>query len=283
MSIADIARSTGIHRHTVRTHLSEKSEDIVANEVRKQVLTQALVDHFKELKQFSQVEFKAHFDASRSERVLLKGIGKERGPWPIDTHGLLGLPLKGSPGYMTVEWQRMYQFSTREHHLIKSLREHTKDSTMWVHYDAWKKKLSAYESASRALWDWVEKELEQLSFTGTHREMIESVRSIAFGGILFTAWGEDLAEPRAPQVTKIEDFVKELKKPRVTPTVKAAIDLLGKVEKKPEWPDLKVATQQLLVAECQNELKHIVKQLDNALASIELMHAFPGHCGLCPV
>ena len=279
-SITEIAKTTGIHRHTVRMHLKEQPDDTVANEVRRQVLTQALVEHFKELKRFAEVEFKEHLDASLPEE---ERTGKERGPGPINTRGLLGLPFNGSTGYMTAEWQRMYQFSARDDHLVKSLREHTKDSTMWVYYDAWKKKVAAFERASRALWQWTGEEMVRLGYAGPQREINESVRSSAFGWILFTAWGVDLPGLKASKVTKIKDFVRGLKELPVTPAEEAAILLLGGVERQPEWSDLKAATQELRSTECQNELQHIMKQLDDALVSIELMYAFPGHCGLCPV
>ena len=52
-SISAIARATGCHRQTVRAYLKERQADILADEVRKQLLIDAVQKHLDDLTQFA--------------------------------------------------------------------------------------------------------------------------------------------------------------------------------------------------------------------------------------
>ena len=59
--------------------------------------------------------------------------------------------------------------------------------------------------------------------------------------------------------------------------------LLDEAQARPEWEKMGSAAIQLAGKDCQRELRRLAREIDGALVSIELMHAFPGHCELCPV
>ena len=155
--ISAIARIIGCHRQTVRMHLREKHGDIVAEEARKQILIEELRGHFQELAKFAPT-LRFHLDASPSE-------GSEGGypstglffrlPVPISSAGRLGLPGPGSANHTVSEWGRMYNLLPKDKHLIQALREHTKDSDLWVHWDSWRKEVADYETLSRQLLLWI--------------------------------------------------------------------------------------------------------------------------------
>jgi hypothetical protein len=58
-------------------------------------------------------------------------------------------------------------------------------------------------------------------------------------------------------------------------------EMLEEAEQRPESTTLRSATSQL--KEKQSRLEGIVLKIGSALDGIELMHAFPGRCHLCPV
>ena len=62
---------------------------------------------------------------------------------------------------MTEEWARMYNPPPREGHLLASLREHTRESPVWIHWDSWRNRVSEYEKVSLALWNWLENKIEE--------------------------------------------------------------------------------------------------------------------------
>ena len=59
--------------------------------------------------------------------------------------------------------------------------------------------------------------------------------------------------------------------------------ILDEAQKRSEWTALRSATEELKCRESQLELRRIAKEVDYALVSVELMHALPGRCHLCPV
>lgn len=50
-----------------------------------------------------------------------------------------------------------------------------------------------------------------------------------------------------------------------------------------EFETLKSSASELMSKEAQIQLRHVAKDIDRELAAIELMHALPGRCHLCPV
>lgn len=59
--------------------------------------------------------------------------------------------------------------------------------------------------------------------------------------------------------------------------------LLNEAKNTPEWSAMNSAAIELMKKERQLQLRHIAREIDYALAAIELMRAFPGRCELCPV
>jgi len=289
-SISAIARIIGCHRQTVRMHLREKHGDIVAEEARKQVLIEELRGHFQELANLATARLKVCLDASPSE-------GSESGyPTtglfvrllvPISLAGRLGLPGPGSAIYTVYEWGRMYDLPSRDKHLIQALREHTKDSDLWVHWDSWQKEVADYETPSRQLLLWVVDKTEPERWQRIDPEYMYSVRRWLSGNILLKTSGaekerlegrgRDLITPAGEVVARAADSASRQ-------ALQEYLDgILKEAEQQPQWSELESATAQLREVEKQKKLKDIADKISSALDGIELMRAFPGHCHLCPV
>jgi len=280
-SISAIAKSMGYHRQTISAHLKEKKEDLIAEEARKQVLSQALTSHFGQLQRFTQVDLKLMVDASKQEYQKKRREPRPLGP--ISTDGIMGLPYTGRPGYMTEEWARMYNPPPREGHLLASLREHTKESPVWSHWDRWRNSVSDYENVSRALWEWLEEKLEEEPPENIAPGELEATKDWLFGNILLVAGGRETVGPDSiKEATGDGKGVMVVAYASESPLSRYLTRVIEEVNKMPAWNSLVSATAELGNRESQSELRHIVRDMDRALVAIELMQALPGHCELCP-
>jgi len=258
-SIKAIAQAIGCHRQTVRTHLKERHGDILADEARKQVLIDELRSHFQELANFAAVSLRRHLDASPAQmRDLRPEVPISS---PISTAGMLGLPGPGLLEYVVDEWARMYEPSSRERHLTQALREHIKDSDLWIHLDSWRREVADYETASRQLLQWVVDKTEPERLQKIVPEHMERTQRWLFGNILCKTSGDKYQGENSQWLW----------------------DILSKAETLPQWTALERATGELREWEKQNKLKDIIYNMNSALDGIELMRAFPGRCHLCPV
>jgi len=285
-SLSEIARSIGCHRQTVRLHLREKHRDIVADEVRKQVLVEELRNHYQQLGKFAQEDLRLRLDASGAHYEKLKS-GQTRAQNPIFAGGTIALPDMGGSTHRYEEWLRMYRPSLKDKYLLDSLREHIKESPFWIPWDRWRSMVLEYETASQALFEWLEGEMEAELFEKINPAEIELYRSWIFGNILLTAGGL--------QPESLEDFRQEfvyvkgviIAHDPSSDDGKALYEylygILEEAQQRAEWAVLRSATEQLKQKESQLELGQLAKDIDYALAGIELMNAFPGHCSLCPV
>lgn len=285
-TISAIARTMGCHRQTVSMHIAEKHMDLVADEVRKQILAEELRNHFNQLATFAQVDFKLRLDASVPEH---QRQNEPRATGSIVTGGILGLPYVGGVQYMAKEWTRMYKPPPKEGHLLKSLRAHTMDSTMWIHWDRWRRKVADYENASKKLWEWLEERTEEDLLEKIDPLRIDSSMGWLVGNILRTASGgeqEDLATFQRNMFDAEGMIVGRDPNKDIDGSLalyKLLSGMLEEAQSGPEWTILQSATTELKSKESQLELRRIAKEIDYALVSIELMNAFPGHCELCPV
>jgi len=291
-SISAIARIIGCHRQTVRMHLREKHGDIVAEEARKQVLIEELRGHFQNLANFVQL-LKVHLDASPSEggyrSYPTTGV-MVRSPGPISSTGRLGLPGPGSAKHMVYEWGRMYNLLPRDKHLIQALREHTKDSDLWVHWDNWRKEVADYENLSWQLLLWVIDKTEPERWQKIDPEYMDLVGRWLFGNILLKTSGADYerleGRGRDLIITTLgaEEVVVRAADSASSQALQEYLNgILKEAEQQPQWSALESATAQLREGDKQKKLKDIIGKIDSALDGIELMRAFPGRCHLCPV
>ena len=286
-SISAIARIIGCHRQTVRMHLREKHGDIIAEEARKQVFIEELRGHFQELANFAAIGLKWRLKASRSEIPRLTGLEVAM-PGPISVAGVLGLPGLGSSKYVSYEWGRMYNPLPRDSHLTQALREHTRDSDLWVHYDSWRREVADYEAASRQLLQWVIGKTEPERWQKIDPEYMEPAQRWLFGNILRMTSGieEEKLEMRGRELTTPgarEVVARVADSAGTKPLYDLLRGILREAETLPEWAALESATAELKEREKQNKLKDIIGGIDSALDGIELMRAFPGRCHLCPV
>jgi len=279
-SIKAIAQAMGCHRQTVRMHLKERHADILADEARKQVLIDELRNHFRELAGFATVELKSHLRASRTE---LPGSGPEMlmPGRPISMEGTLGLPGPGSSNHAAEEWARMYELPSKEQHLMQALREHTKDSPLWSHWDGWRREVADYETKSRELFEWLVDKTEAELFQKIDPQYLGLIRQWLFGNLLLRANDAGYEYERL----QMKGGVLTSAGREIARGGKLLYDyllgILKEAEQRSEWGALGLAAKQL--KENQLELRRIVSEIDSALDGIELMRAFPGRCHLCPV
>jgi len=142
-SISAIAQATGCHRQTVRAYLKERQADILADEVRKQVLTDELQKHLDDLTQFA-VSFKSYLTLLSSPTeykdaaAVFKPLLGEHLPQGLD-----------SDSQKARREQR--QMGRRNWMLLKSLREHTREKGWWQAFEEWQQ-----------AWDTCRKGLEEV-------------------------------------------------------------------------------------------------------------------------
>jgi len=281
-SIAAIAQSLGVHRQTVRFYLKEKQDDILRDEVRKEVLAMALRDHFKELADFAGKELKEKFRASYPEGTSGFQTLELSG-------GLVGMPAAGSPFCVANEWERMYVEPSRIKHLTKALREHTGDSLLWTYWDKWETNVSDYKAESLGL------RVEVLLLPDAEPpgdlrvapEYIPVLHKWLMGNVLLQASGalhgkEINAEvivrsAKAPYEQLILDGVAI----RVEDGKALLNYLIDRLEQVRVTGLLQSAA--LAMKDRQSTLTDIANTMCSELDALGLKHAFPGRCHLCPI
>lgn len=274
-TISAIAKEMHVHRQTVAARIAEKHPDIVADSARKKLLGEGLRAHFEQLKEFVRQDIRKQINASAP--------GETAAPGNIFTTGILGLPYTGAgaPHYIHNEWARIYNPTPREQHLLNSLREHTRDSKLWIHWDRWRKKVSPFENTSRNLWERLGEKLE--AEPPDDIRDTETVQSWGFGNIIRVASGRDPAGTETlTQGAEPMEF-----RPAVYSNPSAlsryARNMMEEANNWPELGPLKSAMSELADSKSQAELRRLAREIDFVLASIELMNAFPGRCDICPV
>jgi len=285
-----IAKTLGIHRQTVGRYLKRRQNNILADEARKQILIDELRGHFLELATLATATLKVRVDASPSEgsesSYPTTGLFV-RFFVPISSAGRLGLPGSGDANYTVSEWGRMYDLPLRDKHLIQALREHTKDSDLWVHWDSWRKEVADYETLCRQLGLWVYTKTEPERWEKIDPEYLDKVRFWLLGNILLktsgaareelVGSGRDLTTPAGDLVARAEDSANRQ-------ALQEYLDgILEEAEQQSQWRELESATAQLRQVEKQKKLRDIADKISAVLDDIERMRAFPGHCHLCPV
>ena len=181
----------------------------------------------------------------------------------------------------------MYELPERDKHLIQALREHIKDSDLWVHWDSWRKEVADYETLCRQLGLWVYTKTEPKRWQEIDAEYMDKVRFWLLGNILLktsgaareelVGSGRDLTTPAGDLITRAADSASRQ-------ALQEYLDgILEEAEQQPQWSALESATAQLGDREEQKKLKDIADKISVVIDGIERMRAFPGRCHLCPV
>ena len=289
-SISAIARAIKCNRQTVRVYLKERQADVLVDEVRKQILIDELRGHFLELATLATATLKARVDASPSEGS--ESAYPTTGLFvrffvPVSLAGRLGLPGPGAANYTISEWGRMYELPERDKHLIQALREHTKDSDLWVHWDSWRKEVADYETLCRQLGLWIYTKTEPKRWQEIDAEYMDKVRFWLLGNILLKTSGaarEELVGSGRDLTTPAGDLVARAENSANRQALQEYLyGILEEAEQQPQWSALESATAQLRQVEKQKKLRDIADKISAVLDVIERMRAFPGHCHLCPV
>lgn len=287
VSQTEIARRMKRHRQTIRFHLKERQTDAVAESARKDVLAEGLRRHFLQLSSFTANNFRTRLHASTDKYTQRKSTRSHQHD-TIIISGTLALPSGLGAIQISEEWLRMYSPSTKDIQLLKALREHTKDSPLWTYWDDWWKRVAKYEESTTKLFNWVDEKIEK-DISEIDITRLIPIRNWIFGNILMAASKAEYED--------IDDFRKSVFDPKgVIIGREPGVDmdgsesLFGKLsnlieqaKKEAAWKELQQAEKELSRSETQSELRRLVKKMDDALAGIELMHAFPGHCDLCPI
>jgi len=281
-SIAAIAQSLGVHRQTVRFYLKEKQDDILRDEVRKEVLAMALRDHFKELADFAGKELKEKFRASYPE-------GTEAFQALELSGGLVGMPAVGSPFYVANEWERMYIESSRTKHLAKALREHTADSLLWAYWDEWETNVSDYKLQSLGLRGTVLllPDAEPPEDLRIEPEYIPILHKWLLGNLLLQASGALYRKEVNAQIIgkSAKAPYEQLVLDGVAIRVEDGKALLNYLINRLEQVQLTELLQSAALAmkDRQSYLADIASKIRSELDALALKRAFSGRCHLCPI
>jgi hypothetical protein len=277
-STSEIARTVGCHRQTVRAYLRERRSSILADEVRKEVLKEALLGHFRELADFAGKELVHRFKFSYPEgqHILV---------------GLLGLPGVGSPFYMTNEWERIYEPALRGSALQKALKEHTGYSPVWRYWDEWEYIVGQYAVTSADLRDWLtgKTEVPEIYFV-VNRDDLNKIQKWLFGNVLRLAGGESYSGLSIMKTgSRVElrcscngAVVAEVKNAE---DAKVLASRLGDILKEAQGLDLLNELQEAMkeVEGRKDELKEIAIKAISELEILGMKRAFPDRCHLCPI
>jgi len=274
-SITDISQIVGCHRQTVRAYLRERQSSILVDEVKKEVLKEALLGHFRELADFAGKELGHRFKFSDPEgkHVLV---------------GLLGLPGVGSPLYMANEWKRIYEPALRVNPLQEALKAHTEDSALWRYWDEWEYIVKQYELVSADFRAWVNRktEMPEVSLV-VNQDDLNKIQKWLFGNVLRLASGEAYSGLSVVKV-KTRQELQDL-----NGTVIAQVEEGGEVLYQRLVGILKEAQELDLLKELQETMKEVKGKQDKLLeisrkilSELEILgmkRAFPGSCRLCPI
>jgi len=142
-SISAIARAVGCHRQTVKAYLAGRRGDILAAEVKKQLLTDELQKHLNDVTQFA-TSFKGYVTRPNSLR-------EDRDAATV-FKPLLGNDLpQGLDSDSQKARREQRQIERRNSMLLTSLREHTREQGWWRAYEEWREVWNTCQDAFREL------------------------------------------------------------------------------------------------------------------------------------
>lgn len=277
-SITDIAESLGIHRQTVRTHLKERKDVILADEAKKQVLVEALREHFKDLSDVLEKGVKKRLAPSIQRDYEMNVIG-------ISTREILAAPIGKWVPALAGEWKRMYEWSSREAHLLNALREHTRDSSLWYWWDKWQKEVKPYRDAG-----WKLRSLllgMSVSCLGFEPSgYLRDTHEWSLGCGLLGTSGEPYEEENVTVKFEHGNIIlghSGIKFKGDEARYSCLARILEEVKNLPEWSQLESETAKLKEKDKQVELWEIHSRINSELEILVLKRAFPGRCHLCPI
>ena len=276
-SITDIAESLGVHRQTVRTHLKERKDVILADEAKKQVLVEALRGHFKDLSDVLEKGVKKRLAPSIQRDYELSESG-------ISTREILTVPIGKWVPALAGEWKRMYESSSREAHLTNALREHTGDSPLWYWWDKWYKEVEDYADAGWKLRGLL---IHKVTLClGFEPSEYKETQGWFFGCVLLETSGEPYEKDSV--TVKFEQGIITLghsgiKFKGTACQYSCVARILEEVKNLPEWSRLESETAKLKQKDKQRELWEIHSRINSEVEILVLKRVFPGRCHLCPI
>ncbi len=271
--IGEIAEAVGCHRQTVRAYLRERQSSILADEAKKDVLKELLLEHYKELADFASKEL----------------ISRFRYSLPEGSHalvGVLGLPGLGSPLYTATEWERLYKPASRVNKLTEALREHTQGWLLWDYWPDWEGVVIQYRLTSGDFRDWIVRKTEVPEiFLVVNRDALTKIQGWLFGNVLRLASGEPYKGLEVVRVKGREELRDNGTVVAQVDDGKALCERLAGILKEAQELDLLKGLQEAMrdLKEKHELLQDISLKVISELEAVGMKRGFPGSCFLCPI
>lgn len=183
-SISAIARATGCNRQTVRVYLKERQADVLADEARKQLLTNEQQKHLDDLTQFAAflVSRLTVPDSPTEDRDVTKVL------YPL-------LPEDLPQGLSRKARREQRRTDRQNNMLLRSLREHTGEKGWWQAFEEWQRAWATCieglkevrEQAPEVVGDFLKKK-ENLKEEIERKTGKEDVLKRIVDGVLRAAW-----------------------------------------------------------------------------------------------
>ena len=290
-SISAIARAVGCHRQTVKAYLAGRRSDILAEEVRKQALTDDLQKHLNDLIEFA-ASLRGHLtipDSPTEDRDIVTVLDP-----------LLPKDLPQGLDSASREARRKQRQTERQDKmLLKSLREHTREKGWWQAFEEWQEAWNTCRDALRELRRQADEVVEKgIKRTPGLKEEVEQrsseerdeVRRIA-NDVLWVVWWIGTG---SKPVEKLEFRAKE---GQVTASFgdQTRFDLGHRLREVSLGPDMAAVCELAFKTMCQNfsdtsivEMRHRMNEkievIDDALDPFVLRPLLVRtRCELCPV
>ena len=260
-SFKAIGVDVGRHWQTVRKYTIKALQERPGDEVRREALKDALINHFQTM-------------VGALESVI----------------GLMTFPEENR--WSEGEWQ-IYVPERRNRLLLRALREcHAKDSSLWASWDRWNEGLKAYQKELGALHIRVVKEIQALqkANSGTGITLTDYLKQVLFRRGASIGRGSPIYDPsllKVSQRTDVKDGrgTKELwlgtsthlaTGNNMARLVASLSDIMMK-EKMGAWAE---------VVALHKRLRSMTETKDDIEEQVEILSlrgAFPGRCEICPI
>ena len=249
-SISAIAKSVGCHRQTVRAHLAERQADVLAEEVRKQALTDDLQKHLNDLIEFA---------ASLRSHLTIPDLPTEHRDAATVLAPLLPKDLPQGLDSASRKARREQRQMERQNKMLSmSLREHTREKGWWQAFEEWQQ---AWDTCIKGLGEEVKKHVPEMvedllnQQKANLKEEIEKVTGkedvleMIVDGVIWAAW--QVATASNPE----EEL--ELRNFRVLPVAQQLRVTTGSYESRLVFSETEAALAQDVATVCNHALQKL--------------------------
>jgi len=277
-----IGRQLGIHRTTAKRYRQIGEKGAIAREARVRVMQDTLSKHFADLRQTCE--------RLRKQLVLIEPDEAVIEDLHVPRQLIAGRVLVLSIEKMRVQVQRLV---IQDELLFKSLKQHTKYSTVWALFQKWKNELGTYISSLSLF----HRLLAEETRNRTGLEIIESGESQGvtphFAGTIYKqacsyAFNEREAIGLGWKIGKLGDDLFMLRFDGYEIAFHQGKEILEKCcqihrEMMKHYSERATRSKELRQAVgARSSLEEMEGKMDLELQKFMLKGVFPGHCDLCP-